>query len=164
MMGIGSRTGIFGVLVGAAIVLAACGSKSSTTGSTGGNGSGKIGQLATGSISGFGVVLQAPSGLTLYHLPSETNGTITCTGSCASVWRPLLASSGKLPAASPDVASHLGTVKRPDGGLQVTFDGMPVYTYVSDTAPGQAKGQGIHGFVAVTTAAPPSSNTGPPGY
>jgi predicted lipoprotein with Yx(FWY)xxD motif len=62
------------------------------------------------------------------------------------------------------VARHLGTVKRPDGRLQVTFEGMPLYTYVGDTAPGQAKGQGIHGFVAVTTSAASSVPSGPPGY
>ncbi len=166
-MGIRNMKAVFGLLVGAAIVLAACGGKSATggsTGSSGGNGGGKTGELATRSISGLGAVLQAPSGLTLYHLPSETNGTITCTGSCASVWPPLLASSGKVPAASPDVASRLGMEKRPDGDLQVTFDGMPLYTYVGDTAPGQAKGQGIHGFVAVTASAASSISSSPPGY
>lgn len=162
--GIRTKAGIVGPLIGAAIVLAACGGKSSPAGTGGGNPSGKAGRLDVRSISGIGAVLQAPSGLTLYHLPSETNGTITCTGSCASAWPPLLAPSGKLPPASPDVSGHLGTVQRPDGGMQVTFDGMPLYTYAGDTGPGQAKGQGIEGFVAVTTSAASSSTTGPPGY
>jgi len=40
-------------------------------------------------------------------------------------------------------------VKRPDGGVQVTYKGLPVYTYAGDSGPGQANGQGIEGFVAI---------------
>jgi predicted lipoprotein with Yx(FWY)xxD motif len=165
MTGIRSKAGIFGLLVGAAILLAACGGKAGSGSGTGGGNTSKSGELGTRSISGIGAVLQAPSGFTLYHLTTETNGKVSCTGNCASTWPPLIASSGKVPAASPDVAGHLGTVERPDGSLQVTFDGMPLYTYAGDSGPGQANGQGIGGvWFAVTTSAASSSNTGPPGY
>jgi predicted lipoprotein with Yx(FWY)xxD motif len=161
------RTKLLGLVAGAGMLLAACGGKAtpSSGGGGGGSTSGNGGKLKTAQISGIGTVLQAPTGFTLYHLTTDVNGKITCTGNCASTWPPLIAASGKVPAASPDVASHLGTVKRPDGSTQVTFDGMPVYTYSGDSGPGQANGQGISGvWFAVKTSAVTSSNSGPPGY
>jgi predicted lipoprotein with Yx(FWY)xxD motif len=152
--------------VAIAILLAACGGKAApASGGAGGASTGKSGELGIRSISGLGAVLQTPTGFTLYHLETEGNGKVTCTGDCASTWPPLIAASGKVPAASPDVASHLGTIERPDGSMQVTFDGMPLYTYVGDSAPGQANGQGVGGvWFAVTTTAASSSDSGYPGY
>jgi predicted lipoprotein with Yx(FWY)xxD motif len=165
MKGFGKRTGLLGLVVGAGLVLAACGGKVTPASGGGGSGSNNSAKLRAAQISGIGMVLQAPTGFTLYHITTDVNGKITCTGSCATKWPPLLAASGKVPAASPDVASHLGTVKRPDGSLQVTFDGMPVYTYSGDSGPGQSNGQGIGGvWFAVTTSAVTASNSGPPGY
>jgi len=66
----------------------------------------------------------------------------TCTGGCAQVWPPLLSPTGKVPA-SPGVMGSFGLLKRPDGGLQVTYNGMPLYRYVGDSGPGQSHGQGI---------------------
>jgi predicted lipoprotein with Yx(FWY)xxD motif len=160
----GVRTKAVGLLIGAALLLAACGSKAAPA-SGGGQSAGAAGELGTRSIAGIGAVLEAPTGFTLYHITSDVNGKITCTGGCASTWPPLIASSGKVPAASPDVAGHLATTKRPDGSLQVTFDGMPLYTYSGDTGPGQANGQGVGGvWFAVTASGGPAQTTGPPGY
>jgi predicted lipoprotein with Yx(FWY)xxD motif len=158
---------VLGLAVVAGLVLAACGGKAtpSSGGGGGGTSSGNTAKLKAAQISGIGAVLQAPSGLTLYHLTTDVNGKITCTGSCVSNWPPLIAASGKVPPASPDLAGHLGTVKRPDGTLQVTFDGMPVYTYSGDSGPGQTNGQGVGGvWFAVTTSGVSSSSSGPPGY
>jgi predicted lipoprotein with Yx(FWY)xxD motif len=126
-----------------AIVLAACGKSS-------GAASGGL-VVQARSIAGVGAVLVSTSGLTLYHLPSETASNITCTGQCASVWPPFLLPSGDSGASGGSaVSGSFGTVNRPDGGTQVTFDGMPLYTYVGDKAPGQATGQNVGGFVAVS--------------
>jgi predicted lipoprotein with Yx(FWY)xxD motif len=162
MVGIRKGRWPLGLTVVVALLAAACGSKaapaSSGGGGTGGN-TNKSGQVQARSIAGIGTVLSSPSGLTLYRLKTEANGKIECTGGCASTWPPLLAASGKVPAASADVAGHLGTIDRPDGSLQVTFDGMPLYTYSGDSGPGQAKGQGIGGvwFAVSTSGASPSA-------
>jgi predicted lipoprotein with Yx(FWY)xxD motif len=89
------------------------------------------------------------------------------------VWHPLAAPTGGAPSGS---VGSLGTVKRPGGTMQVTFRGMPLYTFVSDTKPGEAKGQGIKDvgvWTAVTTsgaatskpaAAPTTSTSSGGGY
>ena len=107
------------------------------------------GELEATKVGAVGTVLVDLKGLTLYHLANESSMMIRCTGGCASVWPPLLAPGGKLPLADPALAHSLGTVKRPDGGVQVTYKGLPVYTYAGDSGPGQANGQGIEGFVAI---------------
>jgi predicted lipoprotein with Yx(FWY)xxD motif len=80
------------------------------------------------------------SGFTLYSLSAETHGRFICTDkTCMSVWKPLSVARGTKPTG----ASNLGTVRRPDGRTQVTFRGRPLYTFVNDTKPGQAKGEGF---------------------
>jgi predicted lipoprotein with Yx(FWY)xxD motif len=86
-----------------------------------------------------GTVLVNSAGLTLYHLSAEQNGKFICTGaSCEALWHPLVAGAGR-----PGGVESLGTVKRPDGSEQVTYKGMPLYTFAQDTKPGDAKGQGF---------------------
>jgi predicted lipoprotein with Yx(FWY)xxD motif len=160
------RAGILG-LVAIAVLLAACGDKAApASGGAASTSPEESGQVGVRSISGLGAVLQSPTGFTLYHLKTEGVGKVTCTGDCAMTWPPLIAASGKVPAASPDVASRLGTIERPEGSMQVTFDGMPLYTYIGDSAPGQANGQGVGGvwFAITTSGASPSSDSGYPGY
>ena len=63
-----------------------------------------------------------------------------CTGSCAAYWPPVIGT----PTAGPGVTtSKLGTIKRPGGTTQATYAGHPLYTYVGDDAPGQARGNKI---------------------
>ena len=92
--------------------------------------------------------------MTLYYLKTETPGKIMCTGSCATVWPPLLLPSGVMSAAAGSGvdASKLGTIARPDGGMQVTFDGKPLYLFASDTSSGQATGQGVEDFFVVSAS------------
>ena len=84
-------------------------------------------------------VLTANNGLTLYSLSAEKNGRFICTGSCLKDWHPLVVAAGVKPAGP--VA--LGTIKRPDGRRQVTFEGRPLYTFDSDSRKGEASGEGI---------------------
>jgi predicted lipoprotein with Yx(FWY)xxD motif len=108
-------------------------------------------------------VLVGPTGLTLYHLSTETGGSVQCTGQCSDVWPPLLETSGVLPGEGGGATGTLGTVTRPDGKLQVTYDGMPLYNYSGDSQPGQANGQGIQGVwfaVAPSGSASPTSGRG----
>jgi predicted lipoprotein with Yx(FWY)xxD motif len=86
-------------------------------------------------------VLANLKGRTLYSLSAEANGRFICTGSsgCLSIWHPLTVPAGIMPKGPV----KLGTIKRPEGGVQVTYRGRPLYSFGGDTAPGQANGQGI---------------------
>jgi predicted lipoprotein with Yx(FWY)xxD motif len=86
-------------------------------------------------------VLTNSNGLTLYWFGLDTSTTSKCTGTCATYWPPV---PGPL-IAGPGVTGRLGTITRPGGMVQATYDGHPLYTYVADTAPGQIKGNGIFG-------------------
>ncbi len=62
------------------------------------------------------------SGRTLYHLTTEKGKKVVCTGQCATIWPPLTVPKGTKPIAGPGITkSKLGTVKRPDGRIQVTY-------------------------------------------
>jgi predicted lipoprotein with Yx(FWY)xxD motif len=91
--------------------------------------------LKTARIGGVNVLTNA-DGLTLYWFAPDTSTSSECTGSCAAYWPPV---SGA-PTAGPGVTGRLGTIKRPGGGLQATYDGHPLYTYIGDSGPGQANG------------------------
>ncbi|HVV89380.1 MAG TPA: hypothetical protein VHB53_02690 [Solirubrobacterales bacterium] len=84
-------------------------------------------------------VLTDAKGLTLYTLSGETDGRFICTGSCLKLWPPLLVAAG----TKPKGPVKLGTTKRPEGKTQVTFKGMPVYTYAGDSRKGEANGEGL---------------------
>lgn len=130
--------------------------------------------------AGYGKLLASSSGLTLYHTTDEARGKIDCKGGCAKLWPPLLVKSGAKPTAGPGiVASKLGTIRRPDGGLQVTYNGWALYRYAPDTKAGDVKGQGVgHAWFAISPAGklvtrvasapppaspPPPTDTKPPG-
>jgi predicted lipoprotein with Yx(FWY)xxD motif len=98
-------------------------------------------------------VVVSPKGLTLYHYARDTKGTIRCGAACAFVFPPLVVPEGVKPVAGPGVsAAKLGTVKRPDGRVQVTYNGLTLYVDYYDK-PGEALGQGQQGvWFAVTPA------------
>src|SRR5689334_9482093 len=94
--------------------------------------------LKTVKIGGVDVLANA-DGLTLYWFAPDTPTSSKCFGSCAIYWPPVSGS----PAAGPGVTGKLGTIKRPGGGLQATYDGHPLYTYIGDRGPGQANGNDL---------------------
>jgi predicted lipoprotein with Yx(FWY)xxD motif len=152
------------IVSAAALVLAAC-SKSSTPSYGGGSSptaQGGAVTIGTSSVPAVGTVLVDTKGFTLYDLASESGGTITCTGSCAANWPPLLLPAGVMSATpgSGVSASKLGTIARPDGGTQVTYNGLPLYLFVNDQSPGQANGQGVAGFHVVTPSGSSTSGGG----
>lgn len=90
-----------------------------------------------------GTILVDPGGRPLYHLISEKGKSIRCTGGCAKTWPPVLLPKGSTAGAGPGVTrTKLGTIKRPDGRLQATYAGFPLYRYASDRR-GTAGGQGL---------------------
>ena len=94
--------------------------------------------LKTATIGGVSVLTNA-DGLTLYWFAPDTSTSSNCTGSCAVYWPPVSGS----PSAGPGVTGKLGAIKRPGGGLQATYDGHPLYTYIGDNGPGQANGNDL---------------------
>ena len=95
--------------------------------------------LKTTTISGTQVLTNS-AGFTLYWFAPDTSTTSKCTGSCATYWPPV-----KGPAtAGSGVTGTLGVITRPDGTVQATYDGHPLYTYAGDSAPGQNKGNGLN--------------------
>jgi predicted lipoprotein with Yx(FWY)xxD motif len=85
-------------------------------------------------------VLANGKGLTLYSFAPDTPTTSKCYGSCAAYWPPVIGSS----AAGSGLPGRTGTIKRTDGSLQLTYDGHPLYTYIGDSAPGQASGNNLN--------------------
>jgi predicted lipoprotein with Yx(FWY)xxD motif len=83
-------------------------------------------------------------GMTLYHFTRERARHVLCVGGCASVWPPLLVSAGLRPLAGLGINRlKLGTIRRPNGQLQVTYAGFALYRFSGDAKPGDTKGQGF---------------------
>jgi predicted lipoprotein with Yx(FWY)xxD motif len=125
----------------AAAILAACGSSGGSSGSSSGSSSpvaASASSLKTAKIGGA-TVLTNGKGFTLYSFAPDTPTKSNCNGACAKFWPPVQG-----PATASGVSGTFGTIKRSNGSTQATFDGHPLYTYVGDTAPGQAKGNGLN--------------------
>ena len=157
-----------GLISAGVITVAACGS-SGSTGSASASASGGSSASASSpsaasnagaatssitisakSVSGLGTVLVNQKGQTLYMLTSEKGDKITCTASsgCLHAWpeTDLPGSATAAKAGSGVKASLLGTVKGATGQMEVTYNGWPLYTFIGDSAAGQAKGQGLTNF------------------
>ena len=148
-----------------AAVLAACSSSGTSAGGGGSSTSTSspaavtAGSLKTATIGGA-TVLTTSKGFTLYSFAPDTSTKSNCNGACAQNWPPVTG-----PATASGVTGTFGTIKRSDGSVQATFDGHPLYTFAGDTAPGQAKGNGLNAagglWHEVTTSgtAPAGSST-----
>ena len=99
-----------------------------------------------GNVGGLGQVLVTGQGLTLYLFEPDHQSRSTCAGLCAVQWPPLILPKGiPAPIAGPGIkASLLGTSRRGDGTIQITYNGWPLYRWLPDLHPGQATGQGLH--------------------
>jgi predicted lipoprotein with Yx(FWY)xxD motif len=174
-----------GAAAALSVVAAACGSSpaSGPTGATSGPTGATSAPTATSApaSSGHGAalvkmvtnaklgdILTNSEGFTLYHYTLDKPGKIACTGQCATIWPPLLLPAGARTPTGASGVSGLGTVTRPGGKKQVTWDGEPLYTFSGDSSAGQANGQGYGNdwFVlkagsSTTTAAPTTTTVAP---
>lgn len=91
--------------------------------------------------------------LTVYLFEADHGAKSGCTGTCASVWPPV---TGKPQAAGGALQGDLGTTRRPDGTVQVTYKGHPLYRYARDGDDHDAYGQGLKSFGAPWYALAPS--------
>jgi predicted lipoprotein with Yx(FWY)xxD motif len=93
------------------------------------------------SVGTMGTILVAASNShTVYTFNSDSPGVSNCNGGCATTWPPLTIDAGMTPTGGAGVTGQLGTITRSDGSLQVTYKGLPLYFFHSDTKPGDTKG------------------------
>jgi predicted lipoprotein with Yx(FWY)xxD motif len=127
-------------------VAAAKGSGGSASGA-GKSSSAEGASVSVASNPKLGKIIVDSAGLTLYDFHKDKGGHSACYGSCAGIWPPLL-TKGTPQAGGGAAASQLGTTKRKDGTVQVTYAGHPLYTYVGDKEPGDTAGNAITEFGA----------------
>ena len=101
-------------------------------------------------------LLTTTKGRTLYSLSAEKRGKFICTAmsGCTAIWHPLTVAAGVVPKGPV----KLGTIHRPEGTVQVTYRGLPLYTFGSDKKPGQVKGDGIRDVGVWHPAPAPTKN------
>ena len=96
----------------------------------------------------LGRFLTDGAGKTLYQFARDTRDTSNCTGECAQNWPPFTAPTGPL-AAPPTVTGTLGTLNRPDGTRQVSYNGLPLYYFARDVNPGDTNGANVANWSVV---------------
>ena len=140
-------------------VVAACTNAGGGSPSAGSSTAGGSGVTLAVAHTTAGDALTGAGGKTLYTNTKEKGGTIACTGTCVSTWPPLTGTA----TAGSGVTGTLATITRPDGAVQVTYNGSPLYYYAGDSAAGQSTGQGIGGiwYIASPTGATSSSSAAP---
>jgi predicted lipoprotein with Yx(FWY)xxD motif len=120
----------------------------------------------------LGQILVNSKGHTLYMFSKDKNGKSSCSGSCAKFWHPLL-QHGKVTAGPGVKASLLGTTRRSNGSMQVTYNKHPLYGFLLDKNAGQTNGEGnvafggkwhavsARGTAVVAAPTPPTTTTTP---
>ena len=163
----------------AVLVIAACGSSSPGNGGSGGSGGSGSSPAAPAASSGTtlktmkiggATVLTNSKGHTLYWFVPDTSTKSNCSASCIKYWPPVVGPA----TAGSGVTGHLTVITRSNGTKQAVWDGHPLYTYVGDTGPGMAKGNGLnisggiwHEITLTGHAAPaasPKASSGGGGY
>jgi predicted lipoprotein with Yx(FWY)xxD motif len=107
--------------------------------------------------TGLGRILVDGQGRTLYLFTKDTGSGSTCFGGCASVWPPV-AVHGMPQATAGTSAGDIATITRPDGGMQLSYHGHPVYYYVGDRNAGDTAGQNLNQFGGEWYALDPAGN------
>jgi predicted lipoprotein with Yx(FWY)xxD motif len=118
--------------------------------------------LKVAELDGLSPVVVNGKGRTIYRFDKESNDptTVACTGDCAKTWQPVLAPNG-VDIQAGVTQGLVGTVARPDGGVQVTLNGWPLYYYFKDLKLGQTAGQGVGGtWFAIAPTGKKAKETG----
>jgi predicted lipoprotein with Yx(FWY)xxD motif len=131
------------------------GGESTKSASSEASGGGTAAVVSATTVGDLGKVIVDSKGFTLYDFHKDKGGKSACYGACAEVWPPLI-TDGQPQVGEGAMAAKLGTTKRKDGTLQVTYAGWPLYTYEADRKPGDANGNDIDSFGAEWYALLPS--------
>src|SRR5450432_2986506 len=105
--------------------------------------------IAAANTSALGDFLTTPDGITLYAFSQDTPGVSTCTGDCAKAWPAYTLGLTDRVAAGAAFTGKLDTIKAGTDGLQVTYNGAPLYFFAKDKKPGDALGQNVGNMWAV---------------
>lgn len=134
------RSGLAVAAFGALALVTACSSSGGSAQTSG----------MTVSVRGVssGQVLVNADGHTLYSSEQEkaAHKVLCASSNCEAIWQPLTVSKGQQPSGPSGIAAELGTVRRPDGSIQVTFKGGPLYTFTFDHAAGDVNGNTSDSF------------------
>jgi len=138
---------------------AAASTAPSAAASSGGGGTYTV-AVANGTV---GAYLTGEDGKTLYIFTPDSANTTTCTDTCAQTWPPFTVESDDTLTAGTGVTGKLTTFARPDGKMQVAYNGVPLYYYAADAKAGDTTGQGKFGkwFVASPTGNTPAASGAP---
>ncbi|MDQ6661396.1 MAG: hypothetical protein M3Z24_10570 [Chloroflexota bacterium] len=158
------RTFPITILLLLAMVLTACGNSTSsasssnnpTSAATTPSSSNVLIKTATATVKDKSeTILTNAQGKTLYYFTPDTATTAACTSSCANNWPPLLATGSSSPISDTSLSGKL-TTQTTANGNQVEYNGHLLYTFASDSGPGETKGEGILGkwFVATPALSP----------
>ena len=138
---IGRPLSLMGILVVMAMVLAACAPAATAT-PTQSSSSGAKDTLDISTSATLGKILVDGSGKTVYAFLKDAPDTVNCNAACQANWPPLVSSG--TPKLGPGVdASLIGTASLPNGQKVITYDHMPLYTFVKDTQPGDTSGEDV---------------------
>jgi predicted lipoprotein with Yx(FWY)xxD motif len=156
------RPGLIGLLIVFSMIVAACGySGAAQTPSSAVPATGRE-TVRVANHPEFGQILVSADGKTLYTNTVDTPEALKCTNiACTGFWPPYTVETQ--PVAGEELQGSLGTVTRPDGALQLTYNDQPLYTFYEDRQPGDASGDGFTDFggtwhvVAVGSSSPASS-------
>jgi predicted lipoprotein with Yx(FWY)xxD motif len=100
--------------------------------------------VSSKTVPGLGTILTNGQGRSLYLFVPDRRKQVTCVNICARVWPPAkLAAGQKATASGRAKPSLLGSDPDPEGGRVLTYAGWPLYTYIADSVPGSASGQGL---------------------
>jgi predicted lipoprotein with Yx(FWY)xxD motif len=135
-------------LVGVALIVAGCGSTTASSVSVPQPASvapaASSGALLGTAATPLGTILVDSRGRTVYEFASDSANSSTCSGQCLTYW-PVVSAPVTVPGTIAGVTGTVGSFTRTDGGTQLTINGLPLYTYAADTAPGMTTGQGSNG-------------------
>ena len=107
----------------------------------------------------WGDYIVTGEGRSVYLYVLDEDGTSACVDTCTNNWPPVTVADGAQPTVGEGLdASLIGTVERPDGAVQVTYGGPPLYTFAGDAGPGATKGEGLDQFGAKWYVLAPSGD------
>ena len=101
-------------------------------------------------VTSLGPVLEVGNGRVLYVHAGDSATASTCLDTCATAWPPLAIAAGTQIVAPPGAKGAFASITRPDGSVQLTYRGKPLYFWQKDVDPGDTTGQGINGFTVAT--------------